>query len=321
VYLYADVQGRTPFAFIDYDNVDAEPGSGQRRYVFSNQISCPVRVEDESGAVLWRAECDAYGRATIQPDSAIELNLRWPGHYFDPETGLQYNRHRYYSPVLGRYIQVDPRDLDGGINVYAYPARPLDLVDVDGLAPCKKKPMVEADEDDPAFLAAKKKADKIANDLIEALEASKMHPLAMAGRTLTTMVVLGTDGKYHVVVTGNGSKRGLPRSVKEAMGGARYIGYGDDAPPPVRQEDKGLRNPRDNPRTGEREPTTHKHAEQRGLRATDCDDNTKGVAYISPTRPCCEGCSKAIQKRGGTSDNVSDLGTQPGDHGDWWKNK
>src|ERR1019366_7862845 len=59
---------------------------------------------------------------------------RFPGHYFDEETGLHYNRFRYFSPELGRYIQSDPVGQFGGINLYAYLRDPLSHVDIDGLA-------------------------------------------------------------------------------------------------------------------------------------------------------------------------------------------
>ena len=63
----------------------------------------------------------------------IDMPLRFPGHYFDPETGLHYNRNRYFSPELGRYLQTDPAGQAGNINPYAYPGNPLTTVDIDGL--------------------------------------------------------------------------------------------------------------------------------------------------------------------------------------------
>ncbi len=51
----------------------------------------------------------------------VENNLRFPGQYFDAETGLHYNFHRYDDSEIGRYIKVDPIGFDGGdVNVYAY---------------------------------------------------------------------------------------------------------------------------------------------------------------------------------------------------------
>ncbi|MBR0655529.1 RHS repeat-associated core domain-containing protein [Plastoroseomonas arctica] len=333
VYVYADGDAMSPFAFVDYAHLGADPAAGVLRHVFTDQVACPVLVEDHGGRPLWRAEIAPYGETRISPGARITLNLRWPGHYYDAETELHYNRHRYYSPVLGRYIQVDPRDIEGGFNLYGYPARPLDTVDVDGLAPCAKKAMIKDDGKDAALTAAKKEAQEVADNLRKAMQKAvdneEMHPLNAAGVTLATMVVLRNDGTYEVVVTGNVNPANMPKRVREQIPeGARIVGHGDDRPKPVGQNDDDWRFPRTKP-NGEEDPTTHKHAEQRGLRAVDCDDDAKGVAFIAPTRPCCEGCSKAIQTPwkqkgekgggwGGDNDNVSAHGQQPGRHGDFW---
>jgi RHS repeat-associated protein len=77
---------------------------------------------------------DPYGHIEVHPASQLEYNLRWPGHYYDPETALHYNRYRYYDPALGRYLQTDPLGYEGSpTNLYGYPANPLTDVDVLGL--------------------------------------------------------------------------------------------------------------------------------------------------------------------------------------------
>jgi RHS repeat-associated protein len=61
---------------------------------------------------------------------------RWPGQYEDEETGLYYNRFRYYDPEGGRYVRQDPIRLLGGAGLYVYPPDPLRLSDPLGLSEC-----------------------------------------------------------------------------------------------------------------------------------------------------------------------------------------
>ncbi|MCC5959790.1 MAG: RHS repeat-associated core domain-containing protein [Rhodobacteraceae bacterium] len=62
--------------------------------------------------------------------------IRFQGQYFDEDTGLHYNRHRYYDPQSGRFIHQDPIGLQGGINLYEYAPNPIHWVDPLGLT-CK----------------------------------------------------------------------------------------------------------------------------------------------------------------------------------------
>ncbi|MDH2433502.1 RHS repeat-associated core domain-containing protein [Pokkaliibacter sp. MBI-7] len=64
--------------------------------------------------------------------------LRFQGQYFDDESGLHYNRHRYYDPHTGRYISQDPIGLLGGLNPYRYAPNPVNWVDPLGLT-CKEE--------------------------------------------------------------------------------------------------------------------------------------------------------------------------------------
>jgi RHS repeat-associated protein len=62
--------------------------------------------------------------------------MRFPGQYFDAETGLHYNYHRFYDPTTGRYMTPDPIGLEGGINLYTYAENdPIDYFDPWGLDP------------------------------------------------------------------------------------------------------------------------------------------------------------------------------------------
>ncbi len=80
-------------------------------------------LTDETGAIAWRASYDPFGLATVTlaTGSPIpEMDIRFPGQYFDQETGLHYNYYRDYDPKSGRYVESDPIGLQGGLNTYAY---------------------------------------------------------------------------------------------------------------------------------------------------------------------------------------------------------
>ncbi|WNG24315.1 hypothetical protein F0U62_10020 [Cystobacter fuscus] len=134
LYGYAAHDSLVPLLFVDYDSVNAVPESGRVYTLHTDQAGVPSCVEDSSGRVVWWAERIApYGHVEVAQSSELELNLRWPGHYLDTQTGLFYNRFRYYDPVLGRYLQSDPLGLGGGLNLYAYVPNPLVQFDVLGL--------------------------------------------------------------------------------------------------------------------------------------------------------------------------------------------
>lgn len=76
----------------------------------------------------------AFGAFTVADGSTVKQPWRFPGQYFDAETGLHYNLHRYYDTETGRYIASDPIGLAGGLNAYAYVAgSPLNYRDSSGL--------------------------------------------------------------------------------------------------------------------------------------------------------------------------------------------
>jgi RHS repeat-associated protein len=123
-------EDRIDTAFFSY-----EPGSLDG-LIHNDHLATPQKMTDSSGAVVWAADYKPFGEATITV-STITNNLRFPGQYFDAETGLNYNYMRDYNPVIGRYIETDPVGLRGGINLYLYAgANSLRFTDPIGLAPC-----------------------------------------------------------------------------------------------------------------------------------------------------------------------------------------
>lgn len=104
-----------------------------------DQLGSPFQVRTLAGTVVWRWESEAYGKTQPNQDvdgdgTQLTLNLRFPGQYYDPESGLHYNLNRYYSPKLARYLTPDPIGLAGGVNNYQYGlGSPLMQVDPLGL--------------------------------------------------------------------------------------------------------------------------------------------------------------------------------------------
>jgi RHS repeat-associated protein len=91
-------------------------------------------MSDQNQGIIWDASYQPFGAAAIAAQAYVENPLRFPGQYFDSETGLLQNWHRDYDPGLGRYLQSDPIGLDGGPNSYGYVlANPLRFVDPLGL--------------------------------------------------------------------------------------------------------------------------------------------------------------------------------------------
>jgi RHS repeat-associated protein len=88
---------------------------------------------DEMDAPIWKARLDLFGVCTIERGTGAQCPFRWPGQYEDEETGLYYNRFRYYDPSEGVYVSQDPIRLAGGLALYGYVADPLLCVDVFGL--------------------------------------------------------------------------------------------------------------------------------------------------------------------------------------------
>ncbi len=76
-------------------------------YFHNNHLGTPQRVTDQDGAIVWSANYVPFGEATVTL-STISNPFRFPGQYFDNETGLHYNYFRYYEPGVGRYLRPDP---------------------------------------------------------------------------------------------------------------------------------------------------------------------------------------------------------------------
>jgi RHS repeat-associated protein len=109
-------------------------------YLHNDHLNTPRLATNQQGIKVWSWDSDGFGKSLPNEDpdndgSLTTVNLRFPGQYFDQESGLHYNWNRYYDPRTGRYITSDPIGLRGGLNTYAYvnngPLRFIDLLGLD----------------------------------------------------------------------------------------------------------------------------------------------------------------------------------------------
>jgi RHS repeat-associated protein len=109
-------------------------------YVHTDHLNAPRVITDSQDRVVWRWDnAEPFGLGQPDPNPSglgvFTYNLRLPGQYYDPETGLHYNYFRHYDPGTGRYVEGDPIGLAGGLNLYAYVGgNPLNYIDPLGLA-------------------------------------------------------------------------------------------------------------------------------------------------------------------------------------------
>jgi RHS repeat-associated protein len=110
------------------------------RHYLTDHLGTPIALVDANGQhkgqITWAASYNAWGdiKEEYNPRN-LQQPIRFQGQQIDAETGLHYNRFRYYDPSLGQYVTQDPIGLNGGVNTGVYPANPLSFVDPMGLDP------------------------------------------------------------------------------------------------------------------------------------------------------------------------------------------
>ncbi|MDR5758549.1 RHS repeat-associated core domain-containing protein, partial [Caballeronia sp. LZ035] len=112
---------------------------GQSKQIYFYQTDpngAPVRLHHANGEIVWEVHYTVTGRADHVGTHRIEQPIRLQGQYEDDESGLRYNRYRYFDPDTGFFVCQDPIGLNGGINPYQYGPNPVGWIDPWGLT-CK----------------------------------------------------------------------------------------------------------------------------------------------------------------------------------------
>nr|WP_240467958.1 RHS repeat-associated core domain-containing protein [Streptomyces dangxiongensis] len=105
--------------------------------IITDLVGTPNALVDERGDIAWQTRRTLWGATAWTVDSTAYTPLRFPGQYFDPETGLHYNHFRHYDPETARYLTLDPLGLAPAPNPASYVPNPHLWADPLGLTPCK----------------------------------------------------------------------------------------------------------------------------------------------------------------------------------------
>ena len=129
--------------------VDTVGGTSAINYVTADGLNTPRAIADESGRTIWTWSVvgNPFGEQPPISSTGYVYNPRFPGQYFDVESGLHQNMNRDYCAMCGRFMQFDPLGYDGGqLSGYAYADNnPLMYVDPYGLydLPSIPQPVVD----------------------------------------------------------------------------------------------------------------------------------------------------------------------------------
>jgi RHS repeat-associated protein len=106
----------------------------ERLSIATNYMGTPEAMYRSNGEAVWTCELNSYGKVRdFKGQYKTDCPFRYQGQYEDSETGLYYNRFRYYDPSTGGYLSQDPSGLNGGITLYAYVHDPNNWLDPFGL--------------------------------------------------------------------------------------------------------------------------------------------------------------------------------------------
>ncbi|MFE9648986.1 putative T7SS-secreted protein [Streptomyces sp. NPDC006365] len=135
--------------------------------IATDLVGTPTELIDETGDIAWRTRSTLWGTTAWSRDSSAYTPLRFPGQYYDPETGLHYNCFRHYDPETGRYTSPDPLGLAPAPNPVGYVDNPYSGCDPLGLMPKYTK--------EEKAQQAREKAIQTADEVVERAQGDRMR--------------------------------------------------------------------------------------------------------------------------------------------------
>ncbi len=246
-----------------FDEGSSRPAAkltGDQTYsIVTDYLGTPVEMFDGEGRQTWSVEYDIYGGIRKQyAGAAGDCPFRYQGQYEDAETGLSYNRFRYYSAEEGAYISEDPVRMLAGRRFYSYVADPNSWIDPLGLAPVPVQTPSQATplQSVPSNADLQAKADAIAD----------ANPNSKGWKTTAVGYATDADGNGYLIVAS--SDKHLSPAQRDALdlnkGELRASGLG--------------------------------HAETTIIDYAKA--NNLNVEAIAASRPICPECAKALDAEG-----------------------
>ncbi|MCD7438851.1 DUF6531 domain-containing protein [Streptomyces lincolnensis] len=141
--------------------------------IITDLVGTPSELIDEQGDIAWHTRTTLWGTTAWAANSSAYTPLRFPGQYYDPETGLHYNYFRHYDPETARYLTPDPLGLAPAPNVTSYVDNPHTWSDPLGLAPVDCPYRVEQVPDEELGTLYHFTNEKGYNGI---LESAQLHP-------------------------------------------------------------------------------------------------------------------------------------------------
>ena len=185
--------------------------------VVCDHLGTPLELYDGRGRQTWQAQLDSYGAVRQGQGQAQDCPFRYQGQYEDVETGLHYNRFRYYDPEVGQYISQDPIGLHGWSAPYAYVTNTSARIDPLGLFDLYRS-MSRAE-----YYDIKANGWKPGGGSMEGKWFAESYETAHTwGQTMKH----GTDAKFYVVkvhVPDNVAEAAFKHANLDGIGDARYL--------------------------------------------------------------------------------------------------
>ncbi len=131
-------EGIITWLFNENDFAPIAKLKGEKKYsIVTDHLGTPYQMYKDTGETFWQSQLDSYGKVRMFKGEEGSCPFRYQGQYEDAETGLYYNRFRYYDAAEGFYISKDPIGIDGGIKQYSYVFDTNGWIDFLGLTGCK----------------------------------------------------------------------------------------------------------------------------------------------------------------------------------------